>query len=292
MGHSSSSSPDPVGWDGTRSLGRGSGRRPRPKLHSPNCAGTAGPTAKWEQSSNSSQIPWLGPRKSLELRAHSSHNPPCLVSYEAGVRNQHSAPGESGANLRVLPSEGLGKGRGKVMENWWGLPDTATERGRGSRGSPKPGPSRAMPHRGCVALGKGFPWVALGRGPGHGHVPATHVVPAGINSSRAATGMQAVLPGQHSQQWGPITTRCLAAHCISQLSVQLQAPNPCQRPSAGDGALGHGDTLLAMPPALPPNPQELQHSCTTCLKCHLRAVGHHQRWLCNGWSTSWQQGKG
>lgn len=55
--------------------GRGTGRKPRPKLHSPNCAGTAGPAAKWEQSSNSSQIPWLGPRKSLELRVHSSHNP-------------------------------------------------------------------------------------------------------------------------------------------------------------------------------------------------------------------------
>lgn len=141
------------------------------------------------------------------------------------------------------------------MGNRWGFPGTAAERGQGSQGSHKPRLSRAMPGRDCAALGKGFPRVDLGKGPGHRHVPATHLVPAGINSGRAATGMRAVLPGQHSQQWGPITTQCLAAHCISQVSIQLQALKPCQRPSAGDSALGHGNTLLAITPAPPPNSQ-------------------------------------
>lgn len=150
--------------------------------------------------------------------------------------------------------QGLGKGREEVMGNWWGLPDTATEWGQGSRGSHKPRLSRVVRCRDCAAQ-KGFPRVAAGKGPGHRHVPATHLVPAGINSGRAATGMRAVLPGQHSQQGGPITTQCLAAHCISQVSIQLQALNPCQRPFAGNSALGHRDTLLAMPPAPPPNSQ-------------------------------------
>ena len=78
--------------------GRGMGRSPRPKLHSPNCAGTAGPAANWEQQlSNTMAWPQEKPRTACSQLAQ-----PCPVSYKPGTRNQLSVPSESGSGARAL----------------------------------------------------------------------------------------------------------------------------------------------------------------------------------------------
>ena len=78
--------------------GRGMGRSPRPKLHSPNCAGTAGPAASWEQQlSNTMAWPQKKPRTACAQLAQ-----PCPVSYKPGTRNQLSVPSESGSGARAL----------------------------------------------------------------------------------------------------------------------------------------------------------------------------------------------